>query len=68
MVRAALETGTLDLEGRGLTLLAVGLFSDERALSAVKRAKLSGNTLQVCARISLCCDECLAFLYFSFFS
>lgn len=48
MVRAALETGTLDLEGRGLTLLAVGLFSDERALSAVKRAKLSGNKLQVC--------------------
>ncbi|CAM9802604.1 unnamed protein product, partial [Pylaiella littoralis] len=45
-VRSALETGTLDLEGRSLTSLAPGLFQDARALSAVTRAKLSGNKLQ----------------------
>lgn len=46
-VRSALETGTLDLEGRALSSLAPGLFEDGRTLSAVTRAKLSGNKLQV---------------------
>ncbi|CAM9618925.1 unnamed protein product [Scytosiphon promiscuus] len=43
--RSALETGTLDLEGRGVSLLPPGLFDDARMLSAVTRAKLSGNKL-----------------------
>lgn len=66
-----METGTLDLEGRSLTSLAPGLFQDARALSAVTRAKLSGNKLQVgvggvggCFRyvwhFSVCCDLCFA--------
>ena len=42
-----METGTLDLEGRGVTSLPPGLFQDDRALSAVTRVKLSGNKLQV---------------------
>lgn len=46
--RSALETGTLDLEGRGLTSLAPELFEDARVRSAMTRAKLSGNKLQVC--------------------
>lgn len=46
-VRSALETGTLDLEGKGLTSLSQGLFQDGRTLSAVTRAKLSANKLQV---------------------
>eukprot|EP00904_Undaria_pinnatifida_P014185 jgi/Undpi1/9898/HiC_scaffold_28.g12352.m1 len=44
--RSALETGTLDLEGRGLTSLAPELFEDARVRSAMTRAKLSGNKLQ----------------------
>lgn len=48
-VRSALETGTLDLEGKGLTSLPPGLFQDGRTLSAVTRAKLSANKLQVIA-------------------
>lgn len=46
-LRSALETGTVDLEGRSLASLAPGLFQDTRALSAATRAKLSGNKLQV---------------------
>ncbi|CAB1109033.1 unnamed protein product [Ectocarpus sp. CCAP 1310/34] len=46
VVRSALETGTLDVEGRGVTSLPPGLFQDDRALLAVTRAKLSGNKLQ----------------------
>ncbi|CAN0069149.1 unnamed protein product, partial [Ectocarpus sp. 8 AP-2014] len=46
VVRSALETGTLDVEGRGMTSLPPGLFQDDRTLSAVTRAKLSGNKLQ----------------------
>ena len=43
-----METGTLDLEGRGLTSLSPGLFEDARARSTMTRAKLSGNKLKVC--------------------
>eukprot|EP00752_Nemacystus_decipiens_P004155 g3802.t1 len=45
-IRSALETGTLDLEGQGLTSLSPALFQDSRTLSAVTRAKLSANKLQ----------------------
>eukprot|EP00903_Cladosiphon_okamuranus_P012061 g11323.t1 len=44
-VRSALETGTLDLEGKALTSLSQGLFQDVRTLSAVTRVKLSANKL-----------------------
>lgn len=47
VARSALETGTLDLDGQGLTSLPSGVFQDARTLSAVTRAKLSGNKLQV---------------------
>lgn len=42
-----METGTLDLEGRGLTSLPPALFENARMLTAVTRAKLSGNKLRV---------------------
>lgn len=46
-LRAALETGSLDLEDRGLSSLGPALFEDERTLASVTRAKLSGNKLKV---------------------
>lgn len=42
-----METGTLDVEGRGLTCLPANLFVDTRMLSAVTRAKFNGNKFQV---------------------
>ena len=50
VVRTSMGTGTLDLEGRGLTSLAAGLFDNDRALAAVTRAKLSDNKFQVCVK------------------
>lgn len=66
MARSALETGTLDLEGRGLASLSPGLFEDARALSAVTRAKLKGNKLKVC-RAGTIGRPRFVFLLYSFF-